>query len=176
VLELMSDRTPMRQRTRLAASLASLAIAVVCGLLAISGWAGAATTSSVSAKKTSRYAAMPMPESARNYYAQYWGVDQLSAKLMESGALVRFNYRVVDARKAQTLQDKAASPTMIDEKAKVSLVVPTLEKVGPLRQAMPVENGKTYWMAFSNKGSLVKSGHRVSVVIGPVRIDGLIVE
>jgi len=41
---------------------------------------------------------------------------------------------------------------------------------------MPVENGKTYWMAFSNKGSLVKPGHRVSVVIGPVRIDGLIVE
>ncbi len=117
-----------------------------------------------------------MPESARNYYAQYWGIDQLSAKLMESGALVRFNYHVVDARKAQTLQDKVASPTMIDEKAKISLVVPTLEKVGPLRQAMPVENGKTYWMAFSNKGSLVKAGHRVSVVIGPVRIDGLIVE
>ena len=145
-------------------------------LLTVAGSADATATSTAAAKKSSRYAAKPMPESARNYYAQYWGIDQLSAKLMESGALVRFNYRVVDATKAQTLQDKVASPTMIDEKAKISLVVPTLEKVGPLRQAMPVENGKTYWMAFSNKGSLVKAGHRVSVVIGPVRIDGLIVE
>jgi hypothetical protein len=154
-----------------------LCVCLLCGLLAGAGWAGATTTGAAPAKKkTSPYAAKPMPESARNYYALYWGVDELSAKLMESGALVRFNYRVVDATKAQALQDKAASPTMIDEKAKVSLVVPTLEKVGPLRQAMPVENGKTYWMAFSNKGSLVKPGHRVSVVIGPVRIDGLIVQ
>ncbi len=166
----------MRQRTLSIISLPLLTVAILCGVLAVAGWAGAATTSTVPAKKTSRYAAKPMPESARNYYAQYWGVDQLSAKLMESGALVRFNYHVVDATKAQALQDKAASPTMLDEKAKVSLVVPTLEKVGPLRQAMAVENGKTYWMAFSNKGSLVKAGHRVSVVIGPVRIDGLIVE
>jgi len=29
---------------------------------------------------------------------------------------------------------------------------------------------------FSNKGSVVKAGHRVSVVIGQVRIDGLVVQ
>lgn len=127
-------------------------------------------------KKASRYAAGAMPESARWHYADVYGVDQVSAKLVESGALVRFSYRVVDAAKAQILQDKTAAPLLIDAVANVSLVIPTLEKVGPLRQSMPVENGKSYWMAFSNKGSPVKRGHKVSVVVGPVRIDGMVVQ
>jgi len=117
-----------------------------------------------------------MSGSARQYYAMTWGVDQLSAKLAESGRLVRFNYRVTDAAKAAPLNSKASSPLMIDEKAHVQLQVPTMEKVGPLRQSMTPENGKTYWMVFSNQGNYVKAGHRVSVVIGQVRIDGLIVQ
>ena len=50
-----------------------------------------------------------------------------------------------------------------------------MEKVR-LRQSMTPENGKTYWMVFSNKGNHVKAGHQVSVVIGQVRIDGLVVQ
>jgi len=65
---------------------------------------------------------------------------------------------------------------MLDAKARVSLQVPTMEKVGPLRQSMAPENGKIYWMVFSNKGNLVKAGHRVSVAIGQFRVDGLIVQ
>jgi hypothetical protein len=117
-----------------------------------------------------------MPESAREYYAMTWGVDQLSAKLVESGQLVRFNYRVVDAAKAGPLADRASSPRLLDEKAGVALSVPEMEKVGPLRQAMAPQNGTVYWMVFSNKGGPVKPGHRVSVLIGGVRIDGLVVQ
>jgi len=117
-----------------------------------------------------------MPDSARQYYARTWGVDQLSAKLVESGQLVRFNYRVIDAVKAAPLNVRASSPQMVDEKTHVSLVVPTMEKVGPLRQSMAPENGKIYWMVFSNKGNYVKAGDRVSVLIGPVRVDGLVVQ
>lgn len=127
-------------------------------------------------KKPSRYAAGAMPQGARRYYAMTYGVDQLSAKLTESGALVRFSYRVIDPTKAKALQDQAAAPTLTDEAAHVALVVPTLEKVGPLRQTMAAEAGKSYWVAFSNKGSKVKAGERVAVVVGPLRVDGLIVE
>jgi hypothetical protein len=129
-----------------------------------------------SAKKPSRYAAGAMPASARQYYQATWGVDQLTVKLAESGQLVRFSYRVVDAAKAQALEDKASSPSMVDHMAHVALSVPVMDKVGALRQTMPAENNKTYWMLFSNNGSKVRSGHRVSVEIGPVRIDGLIVQ
>jgi hypothetical protein len=56
------------------------------------------------------------------------------------------------------------------------MVVPTLEKVGQLRQSSTPEAGKIYWMVFSNKGGHVKRGHRVSVVIGKFRVDNLLVE
>jgi hypothetical protein len=134
------------------------------------------STVHATAKKPSRYAAGAMPASARQYYQTTWGVDQLSVKLAESGQLVRFSYRVVDAEKAQALEDKASNPSLLDEGAHVALSIPVMDKVGPLRQSMPAETGKTYWMLFSNKGNKVHSGHRVSVVIGAIRIDGLIVQ
>ena len=61
------------------------------------------------------------------------------------------------------------------EQARVRLEIPTMEKVGQLRQTTPPEAGKSYWMVFSNKGSLVKPGDRVSVIIGAFRADGLYV-
>ena len=97
-------------------------------------------------------------------------------KLAESGQLVRFSYRVIDVKKAQPLHDRASEPALLDEKEHAVLQVPTMEKVGPLRQSQPPEYGKSYWMAFSNKGSIVKAGHRVSIVIGAIRLDGLIVQ
>ena len=127
-------------------------------------------------RKASRYAASGMPASARQYYATTWGVDQLSVKLAESGQLVRFSYRVVDADKAQAFQDKASAPELVDEATHVALSIPVMDKVGPLRQSMPAEIDKTYWMMFSNKGNKIRSGHRVIVAIGAVRIDGLIVQ
>jgi len=45
-----------------------------------------------------------------------------------------------------------------------------------LRQSSTPEMGKTYWMAFSNKGGVVKRGDRVDIVIGQFRAEGLIVD
>jgi hypothetical protein len=114
--------------------------------------------------------------SARRYYELVWGVDSLSVKVTESGEVIRFSYRVLDADKATTLNDKKAEPSLIDPKAGVQLVVPSLEKVGKLRQSSAPLAGRSYWMAFSNKGGLVKRGDRVSVVIGQFRADGLVVD
>jgi hypothetical protein len=109
-------------------------------------------------------------------YGLIWGVDSLSVKSVESGEVIRFAYRVLDAEKATTLNDKKLEPSLIDPQARVSLVIPQLEKVGKLRQSGTPEAGKSYWMAFSNKGRLVKRGDRVSVVIGNFRADGLVVD
>jgi hypothetical protein len=104
-----------------------------------------------------------------------WGVDSFAVKSAESGEIIRFNYRVLDADKAKMLNDKKNEPSLIDPEAGVRLVVPTLEKVGQLRQSTTPENGKVYWMAFSNKGRYVKPGHRINIVIGNFRADGLVV-
>jgi hypothetical protein len=117
-----------------------------------------------------------MPPSARQYYATLWGVDSLAIKSVESGEIIRFTYRVLDTEKAQVLNDKKNEPSLIDPVAGVKLVVPSLEKVGKLRQSSTPIAGKVYWMAFSNKGGYVKPGHRVDVVIGQFRAEGLVVQ
>ena len=110
------------------------------------------------------------------YYKAVWGIDALSVKLVESGEMIRFSWRVLEPGKASVLNDKAAEPSLIDPQAGVSLVVPKMEKIGQLRQTSTPEAGKSYWMAFSNKGRLVKRGDHVSVVIGQFRADGLVVD
>jgi hypothetical protein len=83
---------------------------------------------------------------------------------------------VLDADKAKPLNDKKSEPFLIDPQAGVKLVVPSLEKVGQLRQSSTPEAGKSYWMAFSNPTRAVKPGDRVNVVIGQFRASGLVVE
>jgi hypothetical protein len=123
-----------------------------------------------------RYRTSQMPKRAQQYYALIWGVDSLAVKSVESGEIIKFTYRVVDANKAKALNDKKNEPSLIDPRAGVKLAVPSLEKVGQLRQSSTPEAGKVYWMAFSNKGRYVKPGHHVNVVIGEFRADGLIVQ
>jgi hypothetical protein len=110
------------------------------------------------------------------YYKAVWGIDSLSVKTVESGEIIRFAWRVLDADKARVLNDKKAEPSLVDPKAGVQLVVPTMEQIGQLRQTAPPEAGKSYWMAFSNKGRIVKRGDRVNVVIGQFRAVGLMVD
>jgi hypothetical protein len=113
---------------------------------------------------------------AGTYYRLVWGVDSLGVKLVESGEVIRFTYRVLDGSKAKALNDKKSEPKLIDPRAGVSLVVPSMENIGQLRQSSTPEAGKSYWMAFSNKGRPVKHGDHVIVQIGQFRADGLVVD
>jgi hypothetical protein len=117
-----------------------------------------------------------LPPHAKEFYMATLGVDSLALKAVESGLMIRFSYRVVNPEKAGTLNDKKISPYLLEELTHRALVIPTLEKVGQLRQTGTPEVGRTYWMLFSNKGNFVKSGSRASVVIGKSRIDGLMVQ
>jgi hypothetical protein len=113
---------------------------------------------------------------AGRYYKLVWGIEAPSVKWAESGEMIRFSWRVVDPERAGVLNDTKIEPSLIDPKAGVSLVVPVLDKIGQMRQSAAPEAGKSYWMAFSNKGRLVKRGDRVDVVIGPFRAENLAVD
>jgi hypothetical protein len=123
-----------------------------------------------------RYFPDRIPKQAVAYYGLVWGVGSLNVKLVESGEIIRFRYTVLDADKAKMLNDKKFEPSLIDPEAGVKLVVPSLEQVGMLRQTSVPEAGKSYWMAFSNSGRVVKRGDRVNVVIGQFHADGLMVD
>jgi hypothetical protein len=113
---------------------------------------------------------------AGKYYRMVWGVDSLIVRWAESGEVIRFSYRVLDPEKAKVLNDKKAEPALIDPRAGVSLSIPALENVGQLRASGDPEEGKSYWMTFSNRGHPVRRGDHVIVVIGQFRADGLVVD
>jgi hypothetical protein len=111
------------------------------------------------------------------YYEAVWGIADPSLKVAESGVLIRFSYRVLDPAKAKVLEDKKLAPELQSPERGVKLVVPSMEKVGQLRQApREIEAGKSYWMAFSNSGRIIKPGDRVDVVIGNFHARNLLVE
>ena len=135
----------------------------------------AATSLSVQ-HKFSRYRPVSVTSSAKLYYQTMWGVDKLLVQRTASDNLIRFTYHVTDPIRAKILNDKQSEPLLYNPRTRAVLHIPVMEKVGPLRQTFTPEAGKDYWMAFSNKGNLVRAGDRVSVVIGGFHADGLLVE
>jgi hypothetical protein len=138
--------------------------------------APASASSTKSRAKPSRYTPDRFAGRAGLSYRSNWGIDSIFVRLVESGELIRFTYRVLDPDKAQVLNDKQAQAMLDDPKAGVSLLVPTMEKVGALRQTSAPEAGRAYWVTFSNKGRRVKKGDRVDVVIGQFRANNLVVD
>jgi hypothetical protein len=126
--------------------------------------------------KTSPYHQVKLTERAKEYYQAAWGVDNLKVSQTASGNLIRFSYRVTEPKLAKALGDNKATPRLYGLRSRAVLEVPVMDKIGQLRQTNTVEDGKEYWMVFSNKGNLVKPGDRVSVLIGSFHADGLMVE
>jgi hypothetical protein len=160
----------------------------VAALLIVTGAAGAqvpaqtgapgaaAAAESAPGPAKSPFRQQKQSSKAQNYYLSRWGIDELKVRSTNAGNLIRFSYRVVDTDLAKALNDKRNTPAMVSQRARVVLQVPVMDKVGPLRQAMPPEAGKEYWMVFSNKGNFVKPGDRVDVLIGSFHADGLMVD
>jgi len=117
-----------------------------------------------------------VPDSATGYYQALWGIDNMLVRQTASGNLIRFSYRVTDPARSKALGDKRATPLLYGQRSRAMLHIPVMDKIGQLRQTGSGEAGKEYWMVFSNKGNLVKSGDRVNVVIGSFHADGLMVE
>jgi hypothetical protein len=164
------------------------AIFVVCCLMAAGAIAqtkaAAASPSASSSRvvpppathRTSPYHGMKMSEKARKYYPAAWGVDRLRASYTSSGNLIRFSYRVVEPKLAKALGDHESTPYLYAPRTHAMLQIPTMEKIGQLRQLNAAEADKEYWMVFSNKGNPVRRGDRVNVIIGKFHADGLLVE
>jgi hypothetical protein len=135
-----------------------------------------ASASAGASHKTSPFQAQRVTAKAKQYYEAAWGLDKLKVSSTSSGNLIRFSYRVSDAERAKPVASKDAVPYLVGQRGNAILHVPQMDKVGTLRQTAPPQVGQEYWMVFSNKGNLVKTGDHVSVFIGPFHADGLVVE
>jgi hypothetical protein len=111
-----------------------------------------------------------------SFYKRTWGVDILGVKSVSSGYMLRFSYRILDVDKSKAFNDKKAKPYLVNEDTGEKLFIPEMEKVGQLRQTAPPQSGRIYWMVFANPNKSLKAGNHVDVVIGKVRVDGMVIE
>jgi hypothetical protein len=109
-------------------------------------------------------------------FERSWGVEVVGVRRVASGSMLRFDYRVRDPGRATALTNRKVRPYLIDEATRTALAVPAMENIGELRQVAPLEQDRTYYVIFGNPGGLVKRGGHVTLVIGDLRAEGLVVE
>jgi hypothetical protein len=108
---------------------------------------------------------------------EVWGIQAVSLRQTAHGHLLDFRYRVLDPQKAATLLRRQNKPYLIDEATGNKLPVPSMPKIGALRQsALTPEAGKVYFVMFQNPNGFVKSGSKVTVVIGNFKAEHLVVD
>jgi hypothetical protein len=143
---------------------------------------GAAKSGADSAQ-VSKLAALKAGNDRRNwrnreslYYKRNWGVEIIGVKPVSSGYMLEFSYRVLDPDKVKLLNDRKSKAYLRDEASGTVLAVPAMENVGELRSGSAPELDRIYFMIFGNPGKLVKSGSRVSIIVGDFHVDGVIVD
>jgi hypothetical protein len=108
--------------------------------------------------------------------AKQWGIEITSIRLTANDHMIDYRYKVLDAAKATDLFKRQIKPYLIHQETEKVLAVPETAKLGPLRNSNTPQEGKIYWMFFGNAGDLVKTGDKVTIVIGDFQVEDLIVE
>ncbi len=105
-----------------------------------------------------------------------WGIRIVGIRLSAMGYMLDFRYRVVDSEKASALFDRKTKPYLIDQGSDKKLAVPSPPQIGPLRSSNKPEDDRGYFILFGNPGGFVKSGNKVTIVIGDFRVEDLLVQ
>lgn len=113
----------------------------------------------------------------QNEIEDKWGIRVLSLRLTSANYMLDFRYHVSDVDKASAIVTRKIKPHIIVERTGRKLLVPVAAKLGPLRQSPKfIKPDKNYFVFFANPGAAVKSGDKVTVVMGDATIKHLVVE
>lgn len=105
------------------------------------------------------------------------GIEVVWIRRTARGHMLDFRYRVTDPENAKELLKRRTVAYLVHEPSGARLGVPTMPKVGSLRQStMEPEKGRVYFMIFDANGLRVAQGDKVSVVFGRYRFDNLTVQ
>lgn len=110
---------------------------------------------------------------------EQYGIKVQSLRLSAAGTMLDFRYQIVDPDKAVTMVDRTNKPYLIDQASGLKVNVPSPAKLGPLRATDKYGKpkvGRTYFVLFGNPGRFIKSGSKVTVVIGEFRAEDLVVQ
>ncbi len=106
-----------------------------------------------------------------------FGIQVLGVRLTAGGEMIDFRYRIIDTEKAAPLMKPRNRAYLTHERTGIKMKVPSLPKVGSLRQFSSVaKKDRNYAILFSNPGRFIRRGDRVTVEIGKMRLEHLVVE
>lgn len=104
------------------------------------------------------------------------GVEVVSLRKTAAGRMLDFRFRVIDPEKAAPLLSRGTPAYLFDPATGARMPVPNT-KIGNMRQTtQKPEKGRIYFMFFDAAGQQVKSGDKITVVIGEHRFENLTVQ
>jgi hypothetical protein len=150
----------------------TFAVAIVCGI-ALSGCASKHEGSYSAAPEKM----MPATEPAEHGVEARLGIRMEGLRLSAAGYILDFRYRVLDPAKASPLLDRKIRPYLLDDASGAQLGVPDTAKLGQLRTKgrNKVVSNQEYYILFANPGRFVHAGNRMTLVMGDLRIENLVV-
>ncbi len=101
-----------------------------------------------------------------------WGIRISHVAVTGGGGLVDVRYQVVDPDKALGIHDPESRPILIDEASGRALDKPGIHSAHKVR---PMRAGGTYYLLYQNNGGLLKPGSRVTIRIGEVTLEHVVV-
>lgn len=107
------------------------------------------------------------------------GIRVEALRLSAAGNMLDFRYRVNDPEKAAPLFDRKIRPYLLDESNGAAFGVPESPKVGQLRSTRRNSDAQTdrdYHILFANPGHMLQAGQKVSLVIGELKLENLVIE
>jgi hypothetical protein len=105
------------------------------------------------------------------------GVEVVAVRLTAAGRMLDFRYRVTDPAKASALLNRNTQAHAIHLPTGEKMGVPRVTRVGRMKSsAVEGKKDKVYFMFFDARRQQVKSGDRVTVVIGEHRFEDLAVQ
>ncbi|MHC4167155.1 MAG: hypothetical protein ACYSWQ_09380 [Planctomycetota bacterium] len=114
-------------------------------------------------------------QSAQSLPEEDWGIKVESARLSAGGYMVDFRFRVLNADKAAKLFDRRIMPHMIDQATGAKFIVPSPPKVGQLRSGGNIKEDRIYFIFFANPAKYVKSGNKITIVVGDFKAEDIVV-
>jgi len=104
------------------------------------------------------------------------GIRIESLRPTAAGHMLDLRYRVIDPSRASEVLNRNNKAFIIDQTTRKTLPVP-ISKIGHLRQTtLKPEVGRIYFAMFSNPGGIVKPGSRVTLVIGKLRVENILLQ
>jgi hypothetical protein len=120
--------------------------------------------------------AIAVPALSPEEIEKKWGLRALSIRQTADGYMLDFRYRIIDAEKAAPLFSPKIKPYLFDQASGAVMAVPNVPKVGSMRSTRKPIKDRNYAILFANPAKYIKPGNKVTVAIGDLKIENLVVE